>query len=245
MRPLSWTLLLAACSQDFFIDEPKEVAFADPALGDTDVEATDAEPPAAIDTDAPDTDASPDTDPTDTDPADPVADSAVDTDVLVDTDTDVALDTAVDTGTPCPPAFFRPTPFAFPPDALSCNGPQFIRFDRTQNLFVGITSCGGTSLRIYLSRQPQGPFVPALDVAGHGQDHCELIDPNFRIVNEDDITSGGCTRCGTSINLPIENAPGWARAFFGDPFTFVPQTGPWSWQTSQIDCAVVPQTCVP
>lgn len=249
MRPLL-LLLTTACTRDLFIEEQEP--FIDPELGgaagaDT-APDTDLAPPADTDlgADLGDTDGG-DTDGVDTDGVDTdvVDTDGGDTDVDSDLDTDLGLDTAVDTGTPCPPALFRPAQFAFPPDALSCNGPQFIRFDARQGLYVGTTSCGGTSLRIYLSNRPQGPFVPALDVAGHGQDHCQLIDPGFRITNEDDITSGGCARCSTSINLPIENAPGYARAFFGDPFTFVPQTGMWSWQTSQIDCAVVPRTCVP
>jgi hypothetical protein len=108
---------------------------------------------------------------------------------------------------------------------------------------VGLVSCGGTELRVYLSAAESGPYLPALDVAGHGQDHCQLVDPTFTIPNEDDITSGGCATCATSTNLPLEGVPGWYRAFYGEPFTYVERTGEWSWQTSRLDCGVPAAQC--
>ena len=57
--------------------------------------------------------------------------------------------------------------------------------------------------------------------------------------------SGGCAACSTSRNLPLEGVPGWYRAVFGTAFTFIASTGAWSWQTSQLDCAVDLATCVP
>jgi hypothetical protein len=87
--------------------------------------------------------------------------------------------------------------------------------------------------------------VQATDLAGHGQDHCELIQPGFQLPNEDDITSGGCLACATSYNLPIENVPAYGRAFLGDSFQLYRPTGFWSWQTSQIDCDTPIVPCVP
>jgi hypothetical protein len=135
--------------------------------------------------------------------------------------------------------------FAFPTDALACSGQQAVRFDATQGLYVGLVSCGDGFVRMYLSDNLEGPFLPALDLAGHGQDHCELIKPGFTLPNEDDIQSGGCPGCDTSINLPLEGVAGYARAFLGEPFQSVNPTGQWSWQTSRIDCDVDLTICVP
>ncbi len=159
-------------------------------------------------------------------------------------DTDAA-DTDAPSGQTCTPDEWVASNFSVPPDALSCSGTQIVRFDAVQGLWVGLVHCGGTAMRIYLSANETGPYLPALDVAGNGQDHCELIDPNFTIPNEDDITSGGCTACATSINLPLEGVSGWYRAFFGEAFVYVDTTGAWSWQTSRIDCATDPAVCVP
>ncbi len=155
------------------------------------------------------------------------------------------VDTDAPNGQTCTPDEWVASNFSFPPDALSCSGAQIVRFDAVQGLWVGLVHCGGTAMRIYLSATETGPYLPALDVAGNGQDHCELIDPTFTIPNEDDITSGGCTACATSVNLPLEGVSGWYRAFFGEAFTYVDTTGPWSWQTSRIDCATDPAVCVP
>lgn len=165
-------------------------------------------------------------------------------------DTDVSEDTAapvpVDTGPLCDPTTeWVQTTFTYPPDALSCAGDQFIHYEPRAGLWVGVVSCGGTAYRIYLSESESGEYLPAMDTAGHGQDHCELLDPTFTIPNEDDITSGGCAACSTSRNLPLEGVPGWYRAVFGTAFTFIASTGEWSWQTSQLDCAVDLATCVP
>jgi hypothetical protein len=177
-------------------------------------------------------------------------DTDVDDTALDDDDGDPAEDTdAEDTDAPapqtCTPDEWVSSTFSFPPDALSCSGAQVVRFDATQGLWVGLVHCGGTAMRVYLSAAEAGPYLPALDVAGHGQDHCELIDPAFTIPNEDDITSGGCSGCATSTNLPLEGVSGWYRAFFGEAFTYVDTTGAWSWQTSRIDCATDPAVCVP
>jgi hypothetical protein len=171
-----------------------------------------------------------------------VEDSGADTDAPADTpppaDTDVAP-------TSCAPTDWVPASFTFPPDDLSCSGTQLMRFDPPQGLWVGLVSCGGTAARIYLSASAAGPFLPALDGAGNGQDHCELVDPSFTIPMEDDITSGGCTVCATSPRLSLEGVAGWYRLFFGEPFNYVGSTAPALYQTSRIDCAYGPIVCVP
>ncbi|MCU0656817.1 MAG: hypothetical protein MUF64_16660, partial [Polyangiaceae bacterium] len=96
-----------------------------------------------------------------------------------------------------------------PPDGQSCEGPSFVRWSSEQNLWVGAVSCGDGSVRLYLAESEQGPFLPALDIAGHGQDHCELLVPGFTLGNEDDIASGSCASCSTGPNIAIEGKAGY------------------------------------
>ena len=127
-------------------------------------------------------------------------------------------------------------------DELSCFGAQRLRFDEGQGLWVGTVSCEDEPdavpgmLRLYLSEDGE-TFYPATDTAGHGQDHCELINENFSpLANPDDITSGGCDSCSTSENLPLENQPVFNRTSGGEPFYFVHRSGEWSYQTSRLNC---------
>lgn len=210
-------LLLAGCTIEVGIGDPPPTPDADAATAADD---SDTEQLAAGDTDA-------------------ATDSAIPVDTAPPADTDALPVTT------CAPSDWVPSTFSFPPDALSCAGTQLVHFDATQGLWVGLVHCGGTAFRLYLSAAEAGPYLPALDLAGHGQDHCELIDPGFTIPNEDDITSGGCSACATSTNLPLEGVAGWARATFGTAFTYVASTGAWSWQTSRLDCDTDPLVCIP
>lgn len=194
---------------------------------------------------------------TDTEPAEasepPSVGAASPDPVLDETATLTPIDTSastpttpVDTGdSGCGPNAWAVASFAFPQDALSCSGPQLVRYDATAGLWVGVVGCAQGFLRIYLAPSASGPFVQATDLAGHGQDHCALIVPGWTLPNEDDITSGGCATCATSVNLPIEGAPTYARAFLGQPWTFYPTSGAWSWQTSRLFCGDVPAACGP
>jgi hypothetical protein len=62
------------------------------------------------------------------------------------------------------------------------------------------------------------PVREIADFAGHGQDHCELVNPQFTMSDEDDITSGGCTSCTVGELVDIDGVPVYARARFGEPF---------------------------
>jgi hypothetical protein len=194
-----------------------------------DVIDLDAVDPDAISTPAPTTEVA-DSDEAD-DAVEPAADSAV--------------PVVEETGSCDPAAGWVALGFAFPTDAVACGGEQAVRFDATQGLYVGLVSCGDGFVRMYLSDNIEGPFLPALDLAGHGQDHCELIKPGFSLPNEDDIQSGGCPGCATGVNLPLEGVAGYARAVLGEQFQPVNPTGAWSWQTSRIDCDVDLSICVP
>jgi hypothetical protein len=85
---------------------------------------------------------------------------------------------------------------------------------------VGVILCSDTRYKILLSTSRDEVFYPIGDYAGHGQDHCELVNPDFTIPNEDDITSGGCDSCATGNLVNPAGATGWSRASFGDAFQF-------------------------
>jgi hypothetical protein len=165
--------------------------------------------------------------------ADPDRPALVDPDDRTDTpatEPDTGVATAV-----CA-ADLAPAEFSFPDDALACDGPQFVRYVEEQELWVGIVGCGDGAVRFYLAAAPEGPFLPALDVAGHGQDACELIRPGFFLPEGDDITSGGCADCSIGMNLPLEGVAGYSRAASGERYTFVAETGPWSYQVGRVNC---------
>jgi hypothetical protein len=63
---------------------------------------------------------------------------------------------------------------------------------------VGVILCGAAHYKIYLSESRTEPFYQIGDYAGHAQDHCELINPDFRIPSEDDMQNGGRTACSNS-----------------------------------------------
>ncbi len=129
-------------------------------------------------------------------------------------------------------------PFALYPDEQACLGDQWVRFDTGLGLWVGLTVCASDETRIYLADAAEGPFAAAADTAGHGQDHCALVNAAFTLTDEDDITSGGCTDCSTGPNLPLEGLPAYARSNLGEPFAFVEVTPEWSHQVSRLRCGV-------
>lgn len=104
----------------------------------------------------------------------------------------------------------------------SCDGPRFIRRDERYDVWVGAILCGDRDrYKLYMSEARTEPFLEIADYAGHGQDHCELVNPAFRIPDEDDITSGGCTDCEVGPLVDVDGIPVYARARFGEPFELV------------------------
>ena len=101
----------------------------------------------------------------------------------------------------------------------ACTGQRYVRFDEKYGLFVGAVLCGDPKhYKLYLSDSVTRPFLEVADFAGHGQDHCELVNPAFTLPNEDDITSGGCADCAVGPVVDINGVPVYARANFGEPF---------------------------
>ena len=101
----------------------------------------------------------------------------------------------------------------------SCNGARFVRRDDKYGVWVGAILCGSPNqYKLYMSRTRHEPFLEVADFAGHGQDHCELVNPAFKMPDEDDITSGGCTTCAVGPLVDVDGVPVYARARFGEPF---------------------------
>lgn len=130
------------------------------------------------------------------------------------------------------------SPATIPVDAGCAVAGAYKRFDAAQGLWVGVVECSSPrGVRLFLSDPAEGDWRPATDGAGHGQDHCELVDPAFRIVNEDDITSGGCASC-TAGGLVFSRGPVYARDRFGECFVEETAVMDWPFLTSVIYCGV-------
>jgi hypothetical protein len=127
-------------------------------------------------------------------------------------------------------------------DEMRCDGPSFRRFDERYGLWVGLVSCG-TGYRFYLSESQEGPYLPAADGGGHGQDLCELVDPLFTIPIDDDIRSGGCTSCSTSVNHSFVGGEVFVRYGIGGAFTRTDALGWGGYQSSVITCGSGPIEC--
>lgn len=127
-------------------------------------------------------------------------------------------------------------------DLMRCSGPTFRRFDARYGLWVGLVSCGA-GYRFYLSEEAGGPYLPAADGAGHGQDLCELLNPDFVLPNEDDITSGDCSGCSIGSNYSFVRGEVYGRSRFGEPFTRAEAPAWGNYQSSVIACGVGPVEC--
>ncbi len=101
----------------------------------------------------------------------------------------------------------------------SCSGPRYVGYSQRYGGWVGAVLCGtNTKYKLYMSVSETGTYYQIADYAGHGQDHCELVNASFAIPNEDDITSGGCTSCSVGSLVDVQNEPVFARSRFGEAF---------------------------
>jgi hypothetical protein len=117
-------------------------------------------------------------------------------------------------------------------------GGAWQRFDPRQGLWIGVVECAGPmGFRFFLKDPAFGDWRPATDGAGHSQDICELVDPTFRIPDEDDITSGGCASC-TAGGLVFSRGPVYARYRFGECFMEEVAEMDWPWLTSVVYCGL-------
>ena len=124
-----------------------------------------------------------------------------------------------------PPGAWEAYDFSYHPAPTSCTAERYVRLMPGYELWVGAILCDSEQYKLFLAEEKTGTFYQIGDFAGHGQDHCELVNADFTIPNEDDITSGGCTTCevGGIVSSNTSLGPGWSRPHFGDCFTFHPE----------------------
>ncbi|PTL75159.1 hypothetical protein DAT35_56195 [Vitiosangium sp. GDMCC 1.1324] len=102
-----------------------------------------------------------------------------------------------------------------------CSGDRYVRYVPKYNKWVGAELCESNRYKLYMSSSETGTYYEIADYAGHGQDHCELVNSQFTLPNEDDITSGGCTTCALGNLLDPIGVPVYARGYFGEAFNLV------------------------
>ncbi|EPX55004.1 hypothetical protein D187_009743 [Cystobacter fuscus DSM 2262] len=102
-----------------------------------------------------------------------------------------------------------------------CSGARYVRYVPKYNKWVGAELCESTRYKLYMSSSETGTYYEIADYAGHGQDHCELINSKFTLPNEDDITSGGCTSCALGNLIDPIGVPVYSRGYFGEAFNLV------------------------
>jgi len=107
-----------------------------------------------------------------------------------------------------------------------CSGASHLLYNQKYSKWVKVVLCSPARYDIFMGEQQSGPFYKVGDTGGHGQDHCELVNPAFTLTHEDYINSGNCPTCklwsaGSVQNIPwLWNTPMYWRSKLGDPFTF-------------------------
>ncbi len=121
---------------------------------------------------------------------------------------------------------------------VHCSGAEHVIHNAAYGVWVEVVLCSPDRYDLLLGASQAGPFYKIGDTAGHGQDHCELVNPGFTIPNEDDINSGSCSTCaaagaGSVVNIPeLFETPMYVRAHFGEPFELTPSADRWGIHTS-------------
>ncbi|WP_224366316.1 hypothetical protein [Hyalangium versicolor] len=120
-----------------------------------------------------------------------------------------------------------------------CSGARYVHYVPKYNKWVGAELCTTSSrYKLYMSSSETGTYYEIADYSGHGQDHCELINKNFTLPNDDDITSGGCTTCALGNLLDPIGVPVYARGYFGEAFNLVTSTDWGDLSTDSYSCGV-------
>lgn len=119
-----------------------------------------------------------------------------------------------------------------------CDGDRYVKYVPEDDVWVGAILCSPTRYKLVMSDARDGLYLELTDYAGHGQDHCELLDPAFTIPNEDDITSG-CPSCSIGSNYVANGPKAYNRGYFGEEFSIVSDMPQWGYQTTTfIECGV-------
>jgi hypothetical protein len=112
--------------------------------------------------------------------------------------------------------------FEIMPSYSACTGARFVRYAPQYELWIGAILCDGPDrYKLYLGPSQDDLFLEIADYSGHGQDHCELVNPDFRLPDDGDITSGGCEDCAVGELIDPIDVPVYARSSSGEPFALV------------------------
>lgn len=133
---------------------------------------------------------------------------------------------APDQGSPQQQPDASPTPQPYGTCQSPCSGATHVLYSPKVNKWVQVVLCSPQRYDIFVGEQQSGPFYKVGDTAGHGQDHCELVNPSFTLSHEDMVDSGNCPTCkvqgaGSVQNIPwLWNKQMYWRANMGQPLTF-------------------------
>jgi hypothetical protein len=126
--------------------------------------------------------------------------------------------------------------------AGSCNGAKYVRSTTYKGLYVAAIHCSNepkSKVKLLLAASAAGPYREIGDEAGHGQDHCELMNPSFTLPNSDDINSGNCQTCEIGSNPKVAASPFYHRSNLGDNFVLQTTAPAVSQQSSPfLNCGV-------
>jgi hypothetical protein len=121
------------------------------------------------------------------------------------------------------PSTWSPVDFDRDDQTSGCKGgARYVKYSSEYGLWIGAELCSADSYKLYLSDRRDGRYAPIADGGGHGQDHCELVNPTFTLPNDDEITSGTCKNCSVTPYDPWSwpgAVPVYVRYKVGDPFT--------------------------
>jgi hypothetical protein len=152
---------------------------------------------------------------------------------------DVDSDGTIDGGSCSTCRTWEPFDFQLDPDVVSeCSGERFVLFDERYQKFIGAILCSPTRYKLVMSDSLDSPFFNIGDASGGGEDHCELANPDFFLIDEDDIASGGCLDCSLGISLNLKGGEGFIRAGFGADFFFDGDWIPNYFTSSSYECGV-------
>ena len=116
------------------------------------------------------------------------------------------------------------SPQAYGRCKTACAGATQVFHNAKYDKWVQVVLCTSRRYEILLGDTESGPFYKVGDKAGHGQDHCELVNPSFTLAVEDSISSGNCPSCavggaGSVVDIPwLSGKPIYTRGAWGKPF---------------------------
>lgn len=127
--------------------------------------------------------------------------------------------------------------FVGEPVQSPCAGARWVKFVPQYNLWVGAILCSPQRYKLMLATSRTAQYYEIGDCNGHGQDNCELVNPDFTLPVSDDITSA-CPTCAIQGIGSIEGTAGFHRCDFGQPFAFAAAMTAGKHSYSWIECAI-------